>query len=89
MRDYQPSNDGFADRESHPLISGDDLPARYYKWMELDEQTHKNLTEFENPHFELASNAVGVKDVALIVSAQSYVPQSEISFPIFIARATQ
>lgn len=36
---------------------------------------HKNLTEFENPLFELASDAVGVKDVALIVSAQSYVPQ--------------
>jgi hypothetical protein len=75
MQDYKPpSDDPFDDTldsakvPNELLTSNEDYNDIYYNWRDLHQQTRNNLLEFENPNFELRSNAEGRDQVAKLVS---------------------
>jgi hypothetical protein len=73
MKNYQPpSDDPFADildSGAPKPVPNDDLVRIYHDWKELHRHTRSNLMAFEHPEFELSSSAVGIEQVANLVSS--------------------
>jgi hypothetical protein len=65
MQDYTPPSDDPFDNTPDInvpnllMTTNEDYTGIYYNWKDLHQQTRKNLLEFENPYFELLSNAKG------------------------------